>query len=102
MTDSLSFRGGSPSGLFTKQAWAEAEGRDAVASHRPNPEGERAFARWVHRQAKDLAAGLERLAPPATPRLASQINALAEALWADAEWARRCLDQSAQSLTAAA
>ena len=47
----------------------------------------------MHAQAKTLAAQLDRLADPEAD-LAEKIEAVADALWSDAEWARRHADGS--------
>ncbi|HET8728377.1 MAG TPA: hypothetical protein VFO41_12770 [Alphaproteobacteria bacterium] len=82
----------SPSGLFTRRAWAdEMDDRPADRGAMDDLE----FARWVHGQAKMLATHLDRLArsEPSEP-LARQVTALADTLWTDAEWARRRIDGS--------
>ena len=85
----------SPSGLFTRRRWE----RDRVAAPEWAPRSaspeEEEFALWVHAEAKALAAELDRLAeqgPPAA--LTKNLRAVAESLWADAEWARRQVDGS--------
>lgn len=90
-----------PSGLLTRAAWEGAMARcgepladhqDRTAADAPGPD--RGFARWVHAEARTLAGQLERLAlqPEAAPALSRHAKALAAALAADADWARRHLD----------
>ncbi|HET8728434.1 MAG TPA: hypothetical protein VFO41_13065 [Alphaproteobacteria bacterium] len=80
----------SPSGLFTRQAWADELDAPAVAGHDPD---DLEFARWVHGQAKTLAAHLDRLVrSEPSPLLSRQVSGLADTLWRDAEWARQRID----------
>ena len=88
--------GRSPSGLFTRRQWE----RDRAAggewpARNVRPDDESGFARWVHGEAKTLAAELDRLleqGPPAP--LTRNLRSVVESLWNDAEWARRQLDGS--------
>ena len=90
----------SPSGLFTKGAWRRdmsscADWNGPV----PGSESDIQFGLWVHERAKMLASHLDRLIQPDTAdNLASKIRAVADVLWADAEWARRHCDGSLSDL----
>ncbi len=88
----------SPSGLLTRTAWEdELESRfDQMPRwYWSAPERDRHFARWVQAEAKGMACQLERLLRPDTkPALARAIATLSEALWEDAEWARKRMDGS--------
>lgn len=88
----------SPSGLLTRRAW-EAELTDLYGEmpgwYGSSRERDRQFAHWVQAEAKGLAMRLERLLGVETEAaLARQTRAIAEALWADADWARRRADGS--------
>ena len=89
---------GSPSGLLSRRAWEAELARvhggmpDWYAS---GAERDRRFARWVQAEAKTLASRLDRLLDAGVkPALSCHVRAVAAALWADADWARRCLDGS--------
>jgi len=88
----------SPSGLLTRTAWEdELESRfDQMPRwYWSASERDRHFARWVQAEAKGMACQLERLLRPDTkPALARAIATLSEALWEDAEWARKRMDGS--------
>ncbi|WP_162913084.1 hypothetical protein [Rhodospirillaceae bacterium SYSU D60014] len=90
--------GASPSGLLTRRAW-EADLTDLYGEipswYGSSLERDRQFARWVQAEAKNLAMRLERLLDTeGESTLAPQTRAIAEALWADADWARYRLDGS--------
>ena len=97
-TDCRRLDAASPSGLLTRRAW-EAELTDLYGAlpswYESGLECDRQFAHWVQAEAKELAMRLERLLGNDTEStLARQMLAVAEALWADADWARRRVDGS--------
>ena len=88
----------SPSGLFTKRAWersADVFDESGLGDRRDGADRDRHFALWVHAEAKALATRLDRLARTSRKDdLSSNLEAVADSLWADAEWARHLADGS--------
>jgi hypothetical protein len=85
----------SPSGLLTKAAWEEEieSSYDVLPRwFRDEAERDRRFVRWVHDEARFLAARLDRMRRPDVPA-ARPLTSLSEALRTDAEWARRLIDR---------